>query len=128
MSRTLELSLIAQEHIPPAAEVLARAFADDPLCAHTQPEIEARIGQFAWLFGQLVPEGARQQGVYASVGVKGVDRVAVWTPPESESSAGADATASEKAEPHSPVGDEARAGGRRSPRLTRGARTTLRAR
>jgi hypothetical protein len=59
MSRTPKSVLIAEEQILAAGEVLALAFFNDPLCVYTQPDLEARMSQFTWLFTQFVREGAR---------------------------------------------------------------------
>jgi hypothetical protein len=63
LSRTSQIVLIADEQIPAAGEVLARAFFNDPLCVYTQPDPEARMSQFTWLCTQFVRERARQGGV-----------------------------------------------------------------
>jgi hypothetical protein len=44
---------IVDDQLPAAGEVLARAFFNDPLCVYTQPDREARMNQFIWLFTQL---------------------------------------------------------------------------
>jgi GNAT superfamily N-acetyltransferase len=82
MNRTLQVSLITEEQIPAAGEMLARAFSDDPLCVYTQPDPGARMSQFAWLFTQLIREGARQNGVYVGTFDHQPHGVAVWTPPQ----------------------------------------------
>ena len=63
MSRTPQSALITEEQIFAAGEVLARAFFNDPLCMYTQPDLEARMSQFTWLFTQLVREGAIRNGI-----------------------------------------------------------------
>ncbi len=80
MSRTPQSALIAEEQILAAGEVLARAFFNDPLCVYTQPDLEARMSQFIWLFTQLVREGAIQGGVYTNTQIDRPDGVAVWIP------------------------------------------------
>src|SRR5262249_3490872 len=62
--------------------VLARAFLNDPLCVYTQPDREARMNQFIWLFTQLAQEGAVQGGVYADTCTDRPDGVAIWMPPQ----------------------------------------------
>jgi GNAT superfamily N-acetyltransferase len=84
MSRTSQITLIAEEQILAAGEVLAQAFFNDPLCVYTQPDHRARMYQFTWLFTQLVREGAEQDGVYANALGGEPDGVAVWTPPRAE--------------------------------------------
>jgi GNAT superfamily N-acetyltransferase len=81
MTRTSQIVLIAQEQILAAGAMLARAFLHDPLCVYTQPDLEARISQFAWFFAQLVGQGARQDGVYTYTLNGQPDGIAVWTPP-----------------------------------------------
>jgi hypothetical protein len=49
---------------------------------YTQPDLEARMSQFTWLFTQLVREGARQDGVYTNALIGRPDGVAVWMPPQ----------------------------------------------
>ena len=82
MSRTPQSVLIAEEQILAAGEVLARAFCNDPLCVYTQPDREARMSQFTWLFTQLVQEGAIQGGVYTNTLIDRPEGVAVWMPPQ----------------------------------------------
>jgi GNAT superfamily N-acetyltransferase len=82
VSSTLQISLIADQQIPAAGEVLARAFFDDPLCVFTQPDPEARISQFTWLFTDLVRDAARQRSAYASARVNRANGIAVWAPPQ----------------------------------------------
>lgn len=81
MSGTPQSVLIADEQILAAGDVLAQAFVNDPLCVYTQPDKGARLSQFAWLFTQLVREGALQGGVYANTRIGSPDGVAVWMPP-----------------------------------------------
>jgi predicted GNAT family acetyltransferase len=81
-SSTLQISLIEDQHIPAAGEMLARAFFDDPLCVFTQPDPEARMSQFSWLFSDLIREAAKQRSVYASTRVHRPNGIAVWTPPQ----------------------------------------------
>jgi hypothetical protein len=66
MSRTPQSVPIAEDQILAAGEVLARAFFNDPLCVYTQPDREARMNQFTWLFAQLAQEGKRAQGQAAA--------------------------------------------------------------
>src|SRR3974390_158830 len=82
MNRTLQVSLITEEHIRAAGEMLARACSDAPLCVYPQPDPAARMSQFAWLFTQLIREGARQHGVYVSALDHQPHGVAVWAPPQ----------------------------------------------
>jgi GNAT superfamily N-acetyltransferase len=82
MSIISQIVRIADGQALAAGEVLARAFFNDPLCVYTQPDLEARMSQFTWLFTQLVREGARQDGVYTNTLVDQPDGVAVWTPPQ----------------------------------------------
>jgi GNAT superfamily N-acetyltransferase len=84
MSRTPQIVLIAQEQIPTAGEVLARAFFNDPLAVYTQPDPEARMSQFTWLSTQLVREAARQGGVYIHTLMDQPDGVAIWVPPQAQ--------------------------------------------
>lgn len=84
MSQTLQSVLITKEHIPSAGEVLARAFFNDPLCVYTQPDLEARMSEFTWLFTQLVRDGAMQGGVYTNTRSERPDGVAVWVPPQTD--------------------------------------------
>jgi hypothetical protein len=51
---------IGDDQIRAAGEVLARAFVTDPICVYTQPDREARMDQFIWLFTQLARESAVQ--------------------------------------------------------------------
>jgi hypothetical protein len=81
MSRAPQTVLIAGGQILAAGEVLARAFFNDPLCVYTQPDLEARMSQFTWLFSQIIREGARQGGVYTNALIGRPDGVAVWVPP-----------------------------------------------
>jgi GNAT superfamily N-acetyltransferase len=80
--RNSQSVLIAEHQILAAGEMLARAFLKDPLCVYTQPDREARISQFAWLFTQLAQEGALQGSVYANTHADRPDGVAVWMPPQ----------------------------------------------
>jgi len=82
MSSALQSVLIAEAQILAAGEVLARAFFNDPLCVYTQPDLEARMSQFTWLFTQFVREGAMQRGVYTNNCIDMPDGVAVWMPPQ----------------------------------------------
>jgi GNAT superfamily N-acetyltransferase len=81
MSRTTQIVLIAEDQIPAAGEVLTQAFFNDPLCVYTQPDLEARVSQFNWLFTQLVRKGAGQDGAYTNTRMDRPDGVAVWVPP-----------------------------------------------
>jgi GNAT superfamily N-acetyltransferase len=81
MSRSHQIDVIAEGQILAAGKVLARAFFNDPLCVYTQPDPEARMSQFTWLFTQFVRKGARQDGVYTNTLVGQPDGVAVWMPP-----------------------------------------------
>ena len=63
---------------------MARAFLNDPLRVYTQPDLEARMSQFTWLFTQLVRDAARQDGVYTNTRVGQPDGVAVWVAPQAE--------------------------------------------
>jgi ribosomal protein S18 acetylase RimI-like enzyme len=82
MNRTPDIVLIAEEQILAAGEVLARAFFNDPLCVYAQPDLEARMSQFTWLFAQLVRKGARQGGLYTNTLMDRPDGVAIWMPPQ----------------------------------------------
>jgi GNAT superfamily N-acetyltransferase len=82
MTTTLEISLITDQQIPAAGEMLARAFFNDPLCVFTQPDPHARLSQFTWLFTDLVRDAARQRSVYVSACVNRPHGIAVWTPPQ----------------------------------------------
>jgi GNAT superfamily N-acetyltransferase len=82
MSTTLQSVHIAEEQIPAAGEILAEAFFGDPLCVYTQPDLEARLSQFAWLFTQLVREGDMQRGAYTNTRMDQPDGVAVWMLPQ----------------------------------------------
>ena len=82
INSALQISLIAEEQIPAAGEMLARAFFHDPLCVYAQPDPEARMSQFTWLFTELIRAGARQRSVYASTCVYRPNGIAVWTPPQ----------------------------------------------
>jgi GNAT superfamily N-acetyltransferase len=73
--------LITAEQIRPAGELLAQAFCTDPLNVYTQPDPDARISQFTWLFTQLVQAGAQVSAAYVNTQVARPDGVAVWTPP-----------------------------------------------
>jgi hypothetical protein len=84
MSRTPQIVRTTGGQILAAGEVLARAFINDPLCVYTQPDPEARMSQFTWLFTQLVREGAGQDGVYTDTLMDQPDGVAVWVPPQAE--------------------------------------------
>jgi GNAT superfamily N-acetyltransferase len=82
MSRIPQSILIAQDQIPAAGEVLARAFVNDPLCVYTQHDREVRLSQFSWLFTQLAQEAAVRDGVYVNTRSAPPDGVAVWMPPQ----------------------------------------------
>jgi ribosomal protein S18 acetylase RimI-like enzyme len=75
------LALVAEEEIHAAGEVLARAFVNDPLCVYTQPNRQARVIQFTWLFTQLAQQAAMQGGVYVNTRSDRPDGIAVWMPP-----------------------------------------------
>jgi hypothetical protein len=81
MGRAPQIALISEEQTLAAGEVLARAFADDPLCVYTQPDPEARMSLFTWIFTKLVREGADRGGVYTNAPIGRPDGVAVWMPP-----------------------------------------------
>jgi len=63
---------------------LAAAFVDDPLCVYTQPDVDARLSQFSWFFGQLVRDGVERGGAYCHYSLGRPDGVAVWQPPMAE--------------------------------------------
>jgi GNAT superfamily N-acetyltransferase len=94
MNKTLDIPLIAEEQIPAAGEVLARAFFDDPLCVYTQPDPSARMTQFTWLFTQFVRAGVSQEGVNVSAVTGQPQGVAVWTPPQAGQPAAEEAAGS----------------------------------
>jgi len=78
------VSLVTNRQIHPAGEALAAAFADDPLCVYTQPDVHARLDQFAWFFAQLVRDGVAHGGAYCHSSLGRPDGVAVWQLPEAE--------------------------------------------
>jgi len=75
-------TLLADGPIAAAGDVLAQACCNDPLCVYTEPVQDARLGQFAWLFSQLVRDGSLQGGVYTYTSGGRLDGVAVWMPCE----------------------------------------------
>jgi hypothetical protein len=95
MSRAPQIVLSDEGRILAAGEVLARAFFNDPLCVYTQPDLEARMNQFTWLFTQLVGKGARQDGVYMNPADGRPDGVAVWMPPHAGEATGEEGVGSE---------------------------------
>ena len=95
MHRTFDISPIADQQIPAAGDVLARALFSDPLCVYTQPDPAARLSQFGWLFSQLIREGARRQGSYVVTFVRRPHGVAVWTPPHAGAAAAREMPGSE---------------------------------
>ena len=95
MSIISQIVRIADGQALAAGEVLARAFFNDPLCVYTQPDLEARMSQFTWLFTQLVREGARQDGVYTNALIGRPDGVAVWMPPHAGEATGEEGVGSE---------------------------------
>jgi GNAT superfamily N-acetyltransferase len=107
MSRTPQIALIAEEQILAAGEVLARAFFRDPLCVYTQPDLEARMSQFTWLFTQLVRKGAGQGAVYTKTLMDRPDGVAVWAPPHAVEPAAESAAGSEMDQMEQRFGPEA---------------------
>ena len=106
MNGTLQISLITEEQMPAAGEMLALAFFDDPLCVYTQPDRGARMSQFAWLFTQLVRAGARQNGVYVSTFDHQPRGVAVWTPPQAPAPAAPEAAGNGMDRPGQSFGPE----------------------
>src|SRR5262245_53648838 len=78
------VSPVTDGQIPIAGAMLAQAFIDDPLCVYTQPDIDARVIQFAWFFAQLVRDGVIQNGAYGLGALGRPDGVAVWQPPDSD--------------------------------------------
>jgi GNAT superfamily N-acetyltransferase len=78
------VSLVTNRQIRAAGEALAAAFVDDPLCVYTQPDVHARLDQFAWFFAQLVRDSVAHGGAYCHSSLGRPDGVAVWQPPEAE--------------------------------------------
>jgi ribosomal protein S18 acetylase RimI-like enzyme len=77
MSSDVVASLLASD-VPSAAQVMARAFGEDPLYAAVVPDRERRARLLTWLFGRVV----RYAQLYGRVdiGGRGVG-VACWLPP-----------------------------------------------
>jgi len=84
ISQAHRISVVTDDEITAAGEVLAQALADDPFCVHAQRDVDARQRQFAWFFAQLVREGVREKCAFAH-GARGrPDGVAVWQRREAE--------------------------------------------
>src|ERR1051326_7905222 len=62
--------------IPRAAELLARAFQDDPLMTYAFPDAARRARLLPWLIGLNVRYGCLYGEVYATSGWEGT---AIWT-------------------------------------------------
>ena len=71
---------LKESQIKPAAEMMARAFQDDPFCAYFIPDVSGRKDKLPYLFEFLIRYGVVYGEVYAiSPNLEGV---AVWLPPE----------------------------------------------
>jgi GNAT superfamily N-acetyltransferase len=78
LRQTQRVSLVTERQISAAGEVLAQAFIDDPLCVYTQPDVGARLNQFAWFFAQIVRTGIEHDVAYCHRSLGRPDGVAVW--------------------------------------------------
>ncbi len=78
MSDTDGIVLLKRSRIRRAAEVLARAFHDDPLYRTVLPEEARRPGRLAWLMARMLRYGLLHGHVYTTEAVEGV---ACWLPP-----------------------------------------------
>lgn len=77
--RNLEALAIRREHAPVLAEVLTRAFAEDPLCSYLFPEPERRAQQMRWIFEREVRAAAHRGEAYTTPDLAGS---AHWRSPE----------------------------------------------
>jgi ribosomal protein S18 acetylase RimI-like enzyme len=70
---------LTSAEVLPAAEMLARAFGDDPMLAHLLPQAESRAERAFHLFRCVVQYGVLFGEVYATS--SRMEGVAVWLPP-----------------------------------------------
>ncbi|HUX87231.1 MAG TPA: hypothetical protein VMW65_09540 [Chloroflexota bacterium] len=75
-SDTLRRLQVAQ--IESAAQMLARAFQDDPTSIFIVPEAKRRFVALSWSFGVIIRYGLSHGEVYTTAGLKGI---ACWLPP-----------------------------------------------
>jgi hypothetical protein len=73
------VSLITEEQIPATGEVLARAFAENPLMVYAQPDPELRHPTLSWWFAEIIRHGTDANRVYTHAPGGRVDGAAVWT-------------------------------------------------
>lgn len=78
VSQAHRVSFVTERKVSAAGEVLAQAFVDDPLCLYAQPDVGARLNQFAWFFAQLVRTGVEHEGAYCHSSLGRPDGVVVW--------------------------------------------------
>ena len=81
LNQAHRVSLVGTKQIEAAGAVLAEALADDPLCIYTQPDVEARLRQFAWYFAEIVRHGVEQRASFCHIDLGRPDGIAVWQPP-----------------------------------------------
>jgi GNAT superfamily N-acetyltransferase len=79
------ITLITEEQIPLAGEMLEQAFFNDPLDVYTAPDPETRTRIFSWFFAQAVRDEASTHTIYTTVGQP--EGVAVWLPPHTNEQA-----------------------------------------
>ncbi len=71
---------LKEPQIKPAAEMLGRAFQDDPLFTHFFPDASERKSKLPYIFKFLIRYGVWYGEVYATS--PNLEGVAVWLPPE----------------------------------------------
>lgn len=81
MGAELDVVRLTAADVEAAADVLARAFADDPFAMHVLPEEEDREDLLFWYFGTIVQCGLLYGEVIATSNLRGV---AVWLPRDGE--------------------------------------------
>jgi ribosomal protein S18 acetylase RimI-like enzyme len=78
MPSSSELVRITSSQRQPAAQVLARAFQDDPLMKFVAPNNERRAHYVSWLMGTVMTYSVLYGEAYATPNLEGV---ACWLPP-----------------------------------------------
>jgi GNAT superfamily N-acetyltransferase len=75
-----QITLLTEEQIPFAGEMLEQAFSDDPLNIYTAPDPATRTRIFSWYFTQAVRAEASTHTIYTTSGQP--EGVAVWMNPQ----------------------------------------------
>ena len=70
---------LSSSQIPPAAQVLSRAFHDDPYYTYIIPDVGRRANILPWLFERIIRYGLLYGSVYTT---PSVEAAAVWLGPQ----------------------------------------------